>query len=147
MKDKKDTVTIEIKPSFLIILAVTLLLLVGLVVGLFIVMNRDGDSHLGHGGAGAPPGGSKTQTTTASSENIPVINDGSPVSPTVETRDSYKPTTSGSVVDISTAVGANNAMLVKVTSDGLVSTHEKSADARIYPASEYFPVICDQLFI
>ena len=71
MNDKKDTLTIEIKPSFLIILAVTLLLLVGLVVGLFIVMNRDGDSHLGHGGAGAPPSGGKTQTTTAaSSEDI-----------------------------------------------------------------------------
>ena len=136
MNDKKDTLTIEIKPSFLIILAVTLLLLVGLVVGLFIVMNRDGDSHLGHGGVGAPPGGGKTQTTTAaSSEDIPVINDSTPFSPTLETRSSYKPVASASVVNISDAINANNAILVKVTKDSLVSTHEKAADTRIYPAS------------
>ena len=134
MNDKKDTLTIEIKPSFLIILIVTLVLLVGLVVGLFIVMNRDGDSHLGHGGVGAPPSGGKAQTTTASSD-IPAVNNGEPLFPTVERRESYKPTTSASVVDISSAVNANNAMLVKVTDDGLVSTHEKAADAKIYPAS------------
>lgn len=135
MNEKKDTLTIEIKPSFLIILAVTLVLLVGLIVGLFIVMNRDGD-RLGHGGAGAPPGGGGSiQTTTASSEDIPVGNNGKPLFPTVETRENYKPATSSSVVDISNAINANNAMLVKVTSDGLVSTHEKAADARIYPAS------------
>ena len=135
MNDKKDTLTIEIKPSFLIILAVTLLLLVGLIVGLFVVMNRNGDSHLGHGGTGAPSGGVTPQTTTASSEEIPVGNNGKPLYPTVETRESYNPTTSDSVVDISDAITANNAMLVKVTSDGLVSTHEKGADTRIYPAS------------
>ena len=135
MKDNKNTVTIEIKPSFLIILAVTLVLLVGLIVGLFIVMNQDRDSHLGHGGTGAPSGGGTSQTTTASSDDTPVGNNGKPLYPTVETRESYKPKTSAGVVNISDSIGANNAMLVKVTSDGLVSTHEKGADTRIYPAS------------
>lgn len=135
MNEKKDTLTIEIKPSFLIILAITLVLLVGLIVGLFIVMNRDGD-RLGHGGAGAPPGGGgSVQTTVASSEDVPAGNNGKPLFPTVETRESYKPTTADSVVDIGSEITANNAMLIKVTSDGLVSTHEKAADARIYPAS------------
>lgn len=138
MNDKKDTLTIEIKPSFLVILAVTLLLLVGLVVGLFIVMNRDGDSHLGHGGAGAPPSGGKTQTTTAaSSEDIPVISDGKPLFPTVETRGNYKISTADSVVKLTgdDFIRSNNTVLVKVGAETLTSIVEKAADEKMYPAS------------
>lgn len=136
MNEKKDTLTIEIKPSFLIILAVTLVLLVGLIVGLFIVMNRDGD-RLGHGGAGAPPGGGGSiQTTTASSEDIPVGNNGKPLFPTVETRESYKINTTGDTVKLTgDDFVKSNAVLVKVTKDSLTSVVEKSADEKIYPAS------------
>ena len=135
MEDKKQT-TIEIKPVFLIILLVTLVLLVALVIGLFVVMNMDRDARIGHGGTGAPPGGGKTQTTTQASNNTkPVLNPDKIKYPTVETRESYKPVTSQSVVDISNTIGANNAILVKVTDGALVSTHEKAADAMIYPAS------------
>ena len=136
MNDKKDTLTIEIKPSFLIILLVTLVLLVGLVVGLFIVMNRDGDSHLGHGGVGAPPGGDSAQTTTASSD-IPVGNNGKPLYPTVETRASYKILTSDSVVRLTgdDFIRSDNTVLVKVGAETLTSIVEKAADEKMYPAS------------
>ncbi len=136
MNEKKPSSTIEIKLSFVIILLVTLVLLVALTITLFVVMNRDNSDHLGHGGTGAPPSAGKAQTTTAASSDIPAGNlNSSPLYPTVETRDSYIPTTSDSVVDISSAITAKSAMLVKVTSDGLVSTHEKAADEKIYPAS------------
>ena len=132
MNENKSTDTIEIKLSFVIILGVTLLLVIGLTIGLFVVMTRGKDDHLGRGGAGAPPGGASQTTATT---DVPASKPGGPLYPTVETRSSYRPITSGSVVDISDAIGANNAMLVKVTDDGLVSTHEKGADAQIYPAS------------
>jgi len=136
MNDKKDTLTIEIKPSFLIILIVTLLLLVGLVVGLFIVMNRDGDSHLGHGGVGAPPSGGKAQTTAASSD-IPAGVLGAPLYPTVETRESYKVSTADNVVTLTNDdfIRSNNTVLVKVGAETLTSILEKDADKKMYPAS------------
>ncbi len=127
-KKQRTTLEIEISPAFLIILIVTIVLLVSLTIGLFVVMNRDdgpitGGSG-GGGGGGKPSGG-----------DLPAGGDGGPLYPTVETRESYKPTTSDSVVNIGDNINANNAMLVKVTGTGLVSTHEKGADTKIYPAS------------
>ena len=136
MSDNKNTV--EIKLSFVVILIATLVLLIGLTITLFVVMTLGKNDHLGNGGTGGAPSGKPAVTTTVAPDNngdVPTGNNGLPVSPTVETRASYKPVTSGSVVDISDAIGANNAMLVKVTGDSLVSTHEKAADTQIYPAS------------
>lgn len=131
-----EKTTVEIKLSFVLILIATLVLLVALTIGLFVVMTLDKNDHLGHGGTGAPSGGKPAATTTTpTQEEQPVVKPGSISYPTVETRSSYKPVTPIGAVDISLDIGANNAMLVKVTSDSLVSTHEKAADAQIYPAS------------
>ena len=131
MNDKKSTSVVEIKLSFVIILLATLVLLVALTIGLFVVMHRED--------ANTPVGGGKPQTTVATTDDTsvtkPVIKPTQILYPTVETRDSYKISTASGALNISDAIDANNAMLVKVTSTGLVSTHEKSADARIYPAS------------
>ena len=136
MNEKKPSSTIEIKLSFVIILIVTLVLLIALTVTLFVVMNLNKNDHLGHGGTGAPPSAGKAQTTTAASSDIPAGNlGGGPLYPTKESRESYIPTASASVVDISSEITANNAILVKVTGTELTSTHEKAADAKIYPAS------------
>lgn len=56
--------------------------------------------------------------------------------PTIETRESYKITTSPSVVTLTDDfIKSNNTILVKVTDSSLTSIAEKGADQKMYPAS------------
>lgn len=123
---KKQERVIEIKPSFLAILFSTLVLIVGLVIALFVVMNienKDIDDS-----PSTKKGSSKTTQTAA-----PVSKN--PLYVTKESRSSYKITTSGTVVMLTDEIGANNTVLVKVEKDSLTSVVEKGADEKIYPAS------------
>ena len=122
-KKQRTTLEIEISPAFLIIFIVTIVLLVSLVVGLFVVMNRDKGPVIG----GGNPGGGKTP----SGGEVPV--GGGPLYPTVETRESYLITTPGGI-EMSPDI-TSNTVLVKVGAGTLTSVVEKNAGEKIYPAS------------
>ena len=140
MGNKKSTSSgkpekvIEIRLSFLVTAIVTFVVLIGVVVGIFVIANLDKDDTVIRGGSKDK---SKTEqgTTADKSPSVQAGANNTPLFPTTEKRTSYKITTSSDVVMLTTETGANNTVLVKVGADGLVSTVEKNADAKMYPAS------------
>ena len=125
-KKQRTTLEIEISPAFLIIFIVTVVLLISLVVGLFVVMNRDKGPVVG----GSNPGGGKTP----GGGDLPVGDTvKTPLYPTVETRSSYLITTP-SGIDMAPDI-TSNTVLVKLSAGALTSVVEKNAGEKIYPAS------------
>ena len=138
-KSGKSEIIIEIKPSFLVVLIVTFVLLVALAVGLVVVMNGEFDRPSNGGSGGGKGGKDKTEQTTSSTTkpSLPAGVNTTPLFPTNETRDSYKISTAADVVTLTddNFIKSNNTILVKVGTDSLVSVVEKNADAKMYPAS------------
>lgn len=139
-KSGKSEIIIEIKPSFLVVLIVTFVLLVALAVGLVVVMNGEFDRPSNGGSGGGKGGKDKTEQTTTGNNNKPSVPAGTnttPLFPTNETRDSYNISTAADVVTLTddSFIKSNNTILVKVGADSLVSVVEKNADAKMYPAS------------
>ena len=138
-KSGKSEIIIEIKPSFLVVLIVTFVLLVALAVGLVVVMNGEFDRPSNGGSGGGKGGKDKTEQTTSSTTkpSLPAGVNTTPLFPTNETRDSYKISTAADVVTLTddNFIKSNNTILVKVGTDSLVSIVEKNADAKMYPAS------------
>ena len=138
-KSGKSEIIIEIKPSFLVVLIVTFVLLVALAVGLVVVMNGEFDRPSNGGSGGGKGGKDKTEQTTSSTTkpSLPAGVNTTPLFPTNETRDSYNISTAADVVTLTddNFIKSNNTILVKVGADSLVSVVEKNADAKMYPAS------------
>ena len=138
-KSGKSEIIIEIKPSFLVVLIVTFVLLVALAVGLVVVMNGEFDRPSNGGSGGGKGGKDKTSQTTSSTTkpSLPAGVNTTPLFPTNETRDSYNISTAADVVTLTddNFIKSNNTILVKVGADSLVSVVEKNADAKMYPAS------------
>ncbi len=127
---------IEIRLSFIIILAVTLFLLVALTIGLFVAMHIEGkDSGIDRGGSVG--GNNNASVKDDGGESTPVYKNNTPLFPTKESRDSYKISTSPNVVELKddSFIRSNNTILVELKSDGMVSIVEKAADKKMYPAS------------
>lgn len=129
--------TVEIKGSFVVILISTLVLLVGLTVSLFIVMNYESNSSGGRGDSGGNGGGSKSTSSQTDGPSVTAGLNTTPLFPTKESRTSYKISTSDNVTKLTddSQIKSNNTILVEVGNNSLVSTVEKNADAKIYPAS------------
>ncbi len=133
MSDKKSTSSekvIEISMSFFITLIVTFVLLVGVVVGIFVIANLDK-------GQETPVRDPKPKATTTADPAIEAGANKTPLYPTTETRTSYKITTSEDVVTLTdnSFITGRNTVLVKLGADSLTSIVEKNADAKMYPAS------------
>ncbi|MBO5415856.1 MAG: D-alanyl-D-alanine carboxypeptidase [Clostridia bacterium] len=128
--------TAEIKPSFLIILIATLVLLVTLTISLFVVMYLEKNASSEPDFGGNRGGNRQTQSTTDPSVPAGNLNT-TPLYPTKETRTSYKISTGSDVVKLTddTFITSNNTVLVKVGANSLTSVVEKSADTKMYPAS------------
>lgn len=120
--------TIVISPAFLVLILVTLVLIIGLTIGLVAVMCLD-DSNVDD------PKQTEEKSDTTKGPSTPVNADPKALFPTVESRSSYKISTSDSVVTLTDEIGGNNTVLVKVGADSLTSIVEKNADAKMYPAS------------
>lgn len=136
MKENKNEKIIEVKLSFVVVLLTTLVLLTAFTITFFLIMNRDNDNpNVG----GDSDGGGKevAQTTTADKPSVPAGVNKDPLSPTVESRSSYKITTAPDAVKLTddSFIKSNNTILVKVGADALTATVEKNADTKMYPAS------------
>ncbi|MBQ7384716.1 MAG: D-alanyl-D-alanine carboxypeptidase [Clostridia bacterium] len=125
---------VEIRPSFIAILIVTIVLLITLTISLFVVM------HLEKSSSFEPIRGGSKQTQSTTEPSVPAGNlNTTPLYPTTETRTSYKVTAASDIVTLTDTdtwkLEAKNAVLVRADKDSLTAIAEKSSEAKMYPAS------------
>lgn len=132
-KKGKEEKVIEIPRSLVVALIVTLSVLITLAIALVVVMNYDGWDFGKKDAEQQNDGGSKKPKVTTTADHVPAWQLVS--YPTTPSLSSYNVATSSNVKMLTSEIGANNTVLVKVEGGKLVSTVEKDADAKIYPAS------------
>ena len=120
--------------SYFLILMITMLLLISFLISFFVVLSRGSGST--QSGTYNPSGGISQGGSSSGSQNVDKTSPsrgGNLPGKTVAKRSSYISTTSSDVSYLSSAIRSENVILVDL--DSYMSTVEKGADQRIYPAS------------